>query len=71
MERSDADAAGGGGGMKIKAKITENEFFDLVGEPPTDDDLDRVNCEKAGEIGHQSCGWNYKYGCPMFQRGDE
>ena len=36
--------------------ITEIDFRRLVGRNPANDDLERVNCSQAGEIGHLSCG---------------
>lgn len=48
--------------------MTECEFTKLVGRPPEMDDLERVNCTQAGEDGHEFCGWNHRYNCPMFQR---
>lgn len=38
-------------------KITAEEFFQIFGYKPENDDLDRVNCEKAGKVGHYCCGW--------------
>lgn len=33
------------------------EFEKKTGYKPENDDLDRVNCEDVGKIGHQQCGW--------------
>ena len=37
-------------------KWTEQYFHNATGVLPQDDDLDRCNCDKAGQIGHYSCG---------------
>ena len=51
-----------------KSKITElleaikerqvngDQFHFMTGRWPDNDDLDRVNCSYAGEIGHHYCG---------------
>jgi len=33
---------------------------------PTDDDIERANCDKAGQIGHYGCGI-CKHGLPTWQ----
>jgi len=48
--------------------ITALYFKLATGRDDTEDDLERVNCPNAGEIGHHNCGWNYKYNCPAFER---
>jgi len=37
-------------------KWTEKEFLDRVGRSSEQDDLDRCNCDQAGELGHYGCG---------------
>ena len=37
--------------------ITAKQYEDATGAAPEDDDMDRANCTKAGEIGHIQCGW--------------
>ena len=49
--------------------MTEEEFEKLVGVPPTDDDLERVNCSHAGEPLHQQCGWCAIHNKPRFMCG--
>lgn len=34
---------------------------------PTDDDLERVNCKDAGNLGHMFCGWCEKHDKPRFE----
>ena len=46
--------------------ITEKEFKEMVGFAPENDDLDRANCDKAGEIGHMFCGICDKHKKPRF-----
>ena len=43
------------------------EFEKATGRKPDQDDLERVNCNQAGEIGHISCGWCHKCDGPCFQ----
>lgn len=37
-------------------KFTRQQFEEMVGNPPKDDDLERLNCDRPGEIGHLACG---------------
>jgi hypothetical protein len=46
--------------------ITEQQFKDMVGREPENDDLDRCNCVRAGEPGHSSCGI-CKHNKPVFE----
>ena len=32
------------------------DFLDNTGQEPEQDDLDRANCEEAGQLGHWGCG---------------
>ncbi len=57
--------------MRVKEPFTAADFEAATGRSPTQDDLDRVNCRKAGDPMHSMCGWNYKHDCPMFERTDE
>jgi len=41
-------------------------FEVLMGRPPKDDDLERANCEKGGEVGHFFCGICPVHGVPRF-----
>lgn len=50
-------------------KITAEEFEKLFGRPPFEDDLDRVNCDKAGDVGHWMCGWCLEHGVPKLKCG--
>ena len=45
------------------------EFEQVTGRSPIEDDLERVNCEQAGRIGHLSCGWCAICDGPMFECG--
>lgn len=47
--------------------MTEEEFWVKTGRKPVDDDLDRVNCEKVGEVGHFFCGWCWTCDRPRFE----
>ena len=46
-----------------------NEFEDRTGRKPEHDDLERVNCKRAGEIGHWACGWCDKHYAPRAECG--
>lgn len=49
--------------------ITAEQFEAAVGHPPENDDLVRVNCPKAGQLGHFQCGWDVVRGMPVFIPG--
>lgn len=46
--------------------MNAQEFLEVVGYEPEQDDLERANCEKAGEVGHTSCGICPVCGKPNF-----
>ncbi len=48
-------------------KITRHTFKVATGRKPVDDDLERCNCPKAGEIGHLCCGWDEEANLPNFE----
>lgn len=48
--------------------ITEQQFEQATGRKPVDDDMERVNCDRAGEPGHSNCGWNHTHNCPAYER---
>lgn len=37
--------------------ITAKYFERATGRKPVDDDLERANCPKSGQLGHWACGW--------------
>ena len=47
--------------------ITAEEFKQIFGYEPENDDLERVNCEKAGTFGHWQCGWCPKHEVPRLK----
>jgi hypothetical protein len=49
--------------------ITREQFVKAVGREPALDDLERCNCQLAGEVGHYGCGWNYQLDKPQFMVG--
>ncbi len=49
--------------------ITRTDFVAHVGREPKDDDLERCNCPKAGQLGHQACGWDEETQLPVFMVG--
>lgn len=50
-------------------EITVEMFEKATGQSPLDDDLERCNCPKAGEILHSCCGWNEEQNLPQFYVG--
>lgn len=49
--------------------VTEVMFEQATGRKPVDDDLERANCESAGQAGHHSCGWCPEHHLPRFECG--
>lgn len=49
--------------------ITQEQFKQATGHEPRHDDLERANCDQAGQIGHYSCGWCEQCNRPRFQCG--
>lgn len=49
--------------------IRAKEFEQRFGYAPDNDDLVRVNCPKAGEIEHLSCGVCAKHNRPEYECG--
>lgn len=50
-------------------KITRDKFLSCVGTEPIQDDLERCNCDQAGNSGHHQCGWDHKRDMPNFIPG--
>jgi hypothetical protein len=50
--------------------VTADEFRDRVGSEPCQDDLERCNCVRAGQLGHMFCGVCV-HGMPRFVRCDD
>jgi hypothetical protein len=46
--------------------VTAEQFFMATGFDPHDDDLERANCQKAGQPGHTHCGWDKTLDLPEF-----
>lgn len=46
--------------------MTREQFITVVHAEPVEDDLDRANCQHAGEIGHWGCGVCKEHGKPVF-----
>lgn len=45
--------------------ITSKDFQYATGQKPVEDDLERANCLKAGDVGHRHCGWCYDCNAPV------
>lgn len=43
--------------QSISMKVTAEQFEEILGYPPQHDDLERCNCDNAGQVGHLMCGW--------------
>lgn len=52
--------------LQFMTKWNTNQFLRHVGREPVNDDLDRCNCDKAGEQGHKACGICEHYR-PVFE----
>lgn len=46
--------------------ITRARFKASTGLLPEQDDLERCNCDKAGQLGHFQCGWDKERDLPNF-----
>lgn len=46
--------------------IDAASFTNWTGIEPSEDDLDRCNCQLEGTPGHWHCGWNETYHMPNF-----
>lgn len=49
--------------------ISKKKFYMATGNLPVRDDLERVNCSKAGEPMHHQCGWCNEHNYPRFLCG--
>ena len=54
--------------------MSAEDFEKKMDRLPMQDDLSRVNCEHAGEVGHRNCGWcskcdRAKFACVCPQKG--
>lgn len=47
-------------------KVTRSQFKAATSFSPEQDDLERCNCDKAGQLGHFMCGWDEKRNLPNF-----
>lgn len=50
-------------------KVTLEMFKKAMGRDPWNDDLERCNCPRAGEVGHWDCGWDEVANRPCFAGG--
>lgn len=50
----------------MRVKISAAHFERRMDRKPQDDDLERCNCRKAGQSGHEFCGWNTDLDLPNF-----
>lgn len=46
--------------------IDAAKFLKSTGYVPENDDLNRCNCNLAGKLGHQQCGWCKTCDKPVF-----
>lgn len=47
-------------------EITAEQFEEITGLAPEQDDLERANCPEAGNPGHMQCGWNEERNWPNW-----
>lgn len=47
--------------------ITARKFKSATGRDPEQDDLERCNCRKAGQMFHLCCGWDKARNLPRFE----
>jgi hypothetical protein len=52
--------------LAARVIITAEQFRHATGRDPVGDDLERVNCSKAGDLGHWFCGWDDMANLPRF-----
>jgi len=45
---------------------TKEEFLKDVGRQPTNDDIERCNCDNEGDLGHWQCGICVIHNKPRF-----
>lgn len=50
-------------------KYTAQQFEEMTGKMPVQDDLERLNCDRAGELGHFHCGHCPEHNKPRFWCG--
>lgn len=53
----------------MSEQITREQFVVMTGREPLRDDLDRVNCQLAGQVGHYFCGLCRECQKPRFVCG--
>jgi hypothetical protein len=58
--------------MAKAKKITKKKFKAATGREPVQDELERCNCNLAGQLGHWGCGWcetcnKPNFVCPCMQ----
>lgn len=49
--------------------MNHQEYTQKYGLQPINDDLDRVNCNEVGEVGHSQCGECPEHHKPRFMCG--
>lgn len=53
---------------EVATTVTAEQFEQLFGRAPQQDDLERVNCQHVGEAGHYACGRCERHGGrPRFE----
>lgn len=50
-------------------KITKEMFEEATNRTPEGDDMERVNCQFAGQLGHLCCGWCDEHNGPQYVCG--
>lgn len=50
-------------------KYTAKQFKEMTGHKPSQDDLERLNCDQEGDLGHFHCGYCEEHSKPRFVCG--
>jgi len=54
----------------VRPRVVDAEHFErVVGRRPVGDELGRINCPKAGMVGHALCGWCEEHDKPRIMCG--
>jgi len=48
----------------MSQSLSKENYKKATGLNSVNDDLERANCPRAGELGHYSCGWSHAWDLP-------
>lgn len=55
--------------LRGRTFLSRGEYAELFGHEPREDELQRVVCPKAGQLGHWACGVCLQHASPRFMCG--